>query len=122
MPSGHAGWSTDSILIRMTSSSQRSNKPSKVEPNPTKPHAPLTKGDVRNIFYGLMLGMFLSALNHTIVASALPTIVRDLGDFESLSWVIIAYLLSSTVVSLLYGKRSYIHGRRALMPLAIGLF
>jgi hypothetical protein len=78
----------------MTTSSQRSNKPSKVEPKLSKPHAPLTTGDVRNIFYGLMLGMFLSALNQTIVATALPTIGRDFGDFENLSWVIIAYLLA----------------------------
>jgi EmrB/QacA subfamily drug resistance transporter len=106
----------------MTSSSQRSNKPFKVEPKPSKPHAPLSKGDVRSIFYGLMLGMFLSALNQTIVATALPTIGRDFGDFEHLSWVIIAYLLSSTVVSPLYGKLSDIHGRRAMMLVAIGMF
>jgi len=106
----------------MTTSSQRSNQPSKVERKPSKPHAPLTTGDVRNIFYGLMLGMFLSALNQTIVATALPTIGRDFGDFENLSWVIIAYLLSSTVVSPLYGKLSDIHGRRSMMLVAIGLF
>ena len=69
-----------------------------------------------------MLGGFLSAVNQTIVASALPTIGRDLGDFQNLSWVIIAYLLSSTVVAPLYGKLSDIHGRRAMMLAAIGLF
>ncbi len=106
----------------MTSSSPKSNEPAKAEPKPSNPHAPLTKADVRKIFYGLMLGMFLSALNQTIVATALPTIGRDFGDFENLSWVIIAYLLSSTVVSPLYGKLSDIHGRRAMMLLAIGLF
>jgi EmrB/QacA subfamily drug resistance transporter len=83
---------------------------------------PLSKADVRSIFFGLMLGMFLSALNQTIVATALPTIGRDFGDFENLSWVIIAYLLSSTLVSPLFGKLSDIHGRRAMMLLAIGLF
>ncbi len=83
---------------------------------------PLSKSDVRKIFYGLMLGMFLSALNQTIVATALPTIGHHFGDFENLSWVIIAYLLSSTVVAPLYGKLSDIHGRRAMMLLAIGLF
>src|SRR2546430_3064172 len=106
----------------MTSSSPKSNEPAKAEPKSSNPHAPLTKADVRKIFYGLMLGMFLSALNQTIVATALPTIGRDFGDFENLSWVIIAYLLSSTVVSPLYGKLSDIHGRRAMMLLAIGLF
>src|SRR5215475_9794641 len=119
----------------MTSSSPKSNKPAKAEPKPSQPkpsrkpsrkpstpHAPLTKADVRNIFYGLMLGMFLSALNQTIVATALPTIGRDFGDFENLSWVIIAYLLSSTVVSPLYGKLSDIYGRRSMMLWALGLF
>jgi len=95
-------------------------KPKK--PADRKPHAPLTQADVRKIFYGLMLGMFLSALNQTIAATALPTIGRDFGDFENLSWVIISYLLSSTVVSPLYGKLSDIHGRRAMMLVAIGLF
>jgi EmrB/QacA subfamily drug resistance transporter len=83
---------------------------------------PLTQADVRSVFYGLMLGMFLSALNQTIVATALPTIGRDFGDFENLSWVIIAYLLSATVVAPLYGKLSDIHGRRIMMLVAIGLF
>ncbi len=101
----------------MTSSSRTPETP--VE---THSHAPLNRVHVRSIFYGLMLGMFLSALNQTIVATALPTIGRDFGDFENLSWVIIAYLLSSTVVSPLYGKLSDIHGRRTMMLAALGLF
>jgi len=84
--------------------------------------APLTRNEIHRIFYGLMLGGFLSAVNQTIVASALPTIGRDLGDLHNLSWVIIAYLLSSTVVAPLYGKLSDIHGRRAMMLAAVGLF
>src|SRR5207237_9104144 len=84
--------------------------------------APLTQTEIHRVFYGLMLGGFLSAVNQTIVASALPTIGRELGDFHNLSWVIIAYLLSSTVVAPLYGKLSDIHGRRAMMLAAIGLF
>src|SRR4029077_1701710 len=55
-------------------------------------------------------------------ATALPTIGRDFGDFENLSWVIIAYLLSSTGVSPLYGKLSDIHAGRARMLVPIGLF
>src|SRR5947207_1358002 len=85
-------------------------------------HVPLSQPEIHKIFYGLMLGGFLSAVNQTIVATALPTIGRDLGDFHNLSWVIIAYLLSSTVVAPLYGKLSDIHGRRAMMLAAIGLF
>src|SRR3954470_11357789 len=84
--------------------------------------APLTQKEIHRIFYGLMLGGFLSAVNQTIVASALPTIGRDLGDLHNLSRVIIAYLLSSTVVAPLYGKLSDIHGRRAMMLAAVGIF
>src|SRR3954452_20488760 len=101
----------------MHSVSRESSKPAE-----GTPYAPLTSADVRRIFYGLMLAMFLSALNQTIVATALPTIGRHFGDFENLSWVIIAYLLSSTVVAPLYGKLSDIHGRRAMMLVGIGLF
>jgi EmrB/QacA subfamily drug resistance transporter len=106
----------------MRFSSRKQNEPSKADSTHVEPHSSLTKTDVRKIFYGLTLGMFLSALNQTIVATALPTIGREFGDFENLSWVIIAYLLSSTVVSPLYGKLSDIHGRRAMMLLAIGFF
>src|SRR5215813_7116197 len=106
----------------MTSSSRKQNEPSNADSAPAVAHSSLTKTDVRKIFYGLTLGMFLSALNQTIVVTALPTIGREFGDFENLSWVIIAYLLSSTVVSPLYGKLSDIHGRRGMMLLAIGLF
>jgi EmrB/QacA subfamily drug resistance transporter len=105
--------------------SRRGHEAGKLEsadrPN-SSAHAPLTKAEIRLVFYGLMLGGFLSAVNQTIVATALPTIGRDLGNFENLSWVIIAYLLSSTVVAPLYGKLSDIHGRRAMMLTAIGLF
>src|SRR3979411_1529152 len=88
----------------------------------TPSRGPLTRAEIRLVFYGLMLGGFLSAINQTIVATALPTIGRDLGDFGDLTWVIIAYLLSSTVVAPLYGKLSDIHGRRAMMLTALGLF
>ncbi len=65
---------------------------------------------------------FLSALNQTIVATALPTIGRAFDDFENLSWVVIAYLLTSTVVAPLYGKLSDIYGRRGMMLVALGVF
>src|SRR5918992_4234460 len=82
----------------------------------------LTHPEIRRVFYGLMLGGFLQAVNQTIVASALPTIGRDLNDFQNLSWIIIAYLLSSTIVAPLYGKLADIHGRRGMMLTALGLF
>ena len=69
-----------------------------------------------------MLAMFLGALDQTIVATALPTIGRHFGDLGDLSWVVTAYLLTATAVTPLYGKLSDIHGRRAMMLIAIALF
>jgi EmrB/QacA subfamily drug resistance transporter len=82
----------------------------------------LGKREVLTIISGLALAMFLSALNQTIVATALPTIGRTFNDFENLSWVVIAYLLTSTVVAPLYGKLSDIYGRRGMMLVALGVF
>src|SRR5712671_734697 len=78
--------------------------------------------EIRTIVFGLMLAMFLAALNQTIVATALPTMGRDFRDFELLPWVVTAYLLTSTAVAPLYGKLSDIHGRRAMMLAGIGIF
>jgi MFS family permease len=69
-----------------------------------------------------MLGMFLAAVNQTIVATALPTIGRHFADFANLPWIVTAYLLSSTAAAPLYGKLSDIHGRRTMMLVAIGIF
>ncbi|MFN3659406.1 MAG: MDR family MFS transporter [Pseudolabrys sp.] len=96
---------------------------------PHKPHADkaaaprtLTHPEVRAIVLGIMLAMFLGALDQTIVATALPTMGRHFGDLGDLSWVVTAYLLTGTAVTPLYGKLSDIHGRRALMLIAIALF
>jgi EmrB/QacA subfamily drug resistance transporter len=74
------------------------------------------------VFAGLLLGMLLAALNQTIVATALPDIVADLGGFEHYSWVFSAYMLTSTVTVPLYGKLSDVYGRRSFFLLAIVLF
>src|SRR3954451_381242 len=81
-----------------------------------------THAQIRAIVIGLMLAMFLAALNQTIVATAMPTIGRLFDDFENLSWIVTAYLLTSTAVAPLYGKLSDIWGRRAMILAAIGLF
>jgi EmrB/QacA subfamily drug resistance transporter len=86
------------------------------------PSARLSHAEVRKVFFGLMLAAFLAALNQTIIATALPTIGRHFADFENLSWVVTAYLLTSTAVAPLYGKLSDIYGRRAMMLTAIGIF
>ncbi len=91
-------------------------------PAAAPPRARLTDAEVRPIIFGLMLAMFLSALDQTIVATALPVIGRELGDLANLSWVITAYLLSATAVTPLYGKLADIHGRRAVLLAGIGVF
>jgi EmrB/QacA subfamily drug resistance transporter len=83
---------------------------------------PLDLRSVRAIVLGTLLAMFLGALDQTIVATALPTIGRAFGDVEGLSWVVSAYLLTATTVTPLYGKLSDIHGRRAMLLVAISVF
>lgn len=83
---------------------------------------PLDHATVRSIIIGIMLAMFLSALEQTIIAPALPTMGRALGSVEQLSWVVTAYLLSATAATPLFGKLSDIYGRRAMMLTAVGIF
>ena len=71
---------------------------------------------IRLVFVGLMLGMLLAALDQTIVATALPTIVGDLGGLNHLSWVVTSYLLASTVSTPLWGKLGDLYGRKGVLP------
>jgi len=82
----------------------------------------LDHAQIRTILWGVVLAMFLGALDQTIVATALPTIGRELHDVQSLSWVVTAYLLTATAVTPLYGKLSDIHGRRVMLLLSIAVF
>ncbi|HET7407653.1 MAG TPA: MDR family MFS transporter [Mycobacteriales bacterium] len=82
----------------------------------------LSHRQIQLVFVGLMLGMFLSALDQTIVSTALPTIVADLGGYDHLSWVVTAYLLTSTASTPLYGKISDLYGRRIVFQAAIVIF
>ena len=84
--------------------------------------AALDHGEVRTIVAGIMLAMFLSALEQTIVAPALPAIGRSLGGIDDLSWVVTAYLLAVTATTPLFGKLSDIYGRRVVLLWAIGIF
>ncbi|HYZ78014.1 MAG TPA: MDR family MFS transporter [Gaiellaceae bacterium] len=81
-----------------------------------------TIGRILAIYSGLMVTLLLAALDQTIVATALPRIVGDLGGLSSYSWVFTAYLLASTVTVPLYGKLGDVYGRRPLFFIAIGLF
>ncbi|WP_297847127.1 MDR family MFS transporter [Mycobacterium sp.] len=74
------------------------------------------------IFVAVVLGMLLAALDQTIVATALPTIVADLGDAGHQSWVVTSYLLASTVVTALAGKLGDLYGRKRVFQAAIVFF
>jgi len=90
----------------------------------TQAGLPQTAGQRRVwvIFSGLMLTLLIASLDQTIVATALPTIVSDLGDLSQLSWVVTAYLLTSTVSIPLWGKLGDLYGRKRLFQAAIVLF
>ena len=74
------------------------------------------------VFSALLLVLLLAALDQTIVSTALPTIVGDLGGIQHLSWVVTAYLLSSTIVAPIYGKLGDLYGRKRLLQAAVVIF
>src|SRR5215218_3857917 len=80
------------------------------------------RGRVLAVVGALMLTMLLAALDQTIVSTALPTIVGELGGLDHLSWVVTAYLLTSTASTPLYGKISDLYGRKPVFQFAIVVF
>ena len=86
------------------------------------PVVALTHRQILLVFSGLMLGMFLAALDQTIVGTALPTIVNSLHGLNHMSWVVTAYLLTSTISTPLYGKLSDQFGRKGIFQFAIVVF
>ncbi len=80
------------------------------------------KGGFGVVLMGLMLAMGLAAMDQSIVNTALPRITADLGGVTRLSWVVTAFLLSSTISTPLYGKLSDMYGRRRLMTVSISIF
>jgi EmrB/QacA subfamily drug resistance transporter len=82
----------------------------------------LSQRQILTVMAALMTGMLLAALDQTIVGTAMPTIVGKLGGLEHYSWVITAYLLTSTASTPLYGKISDLYGRRPVLQFAIVTF
>jgi EmrB/QacA subfamily drug resistance transporter len=86
------------------------------------PPPPRTRARVLVAFSGLLLAMLLASLDQTIVATALPTIVGDLGSLSQLSWVVTAYLLTATVSALLWGRIGDLYGRERVFRITIAIF
>jgi EmrB/QacA subfamily drug resistance transporter len=86
------------------------------------PDNSLTHRQVLIIFSGLVMVMLLAALDSTIVSTALPTIVGELGGLEHLAWAVTAYLLAQTVVTPVYGKLGDLYGRKIVLQSAIVVF
>ncbi len=95
--------------------------PAPAVPAPTN-DGPLSHRQIMTILVGLMMGMFLAALDQTIVSSAMRVIADDLHDLAGQAWVTTAYLITSTIVTPLYGKLSDIYGRKRFFTAAILIF
>jgi EmrB/QacA subfamily drug resistance transporter len=95
--------------------------PHQTGPAPDVP-GQLTHRQILVVFSGLLLAMLLAALDATIVSTALPTIVGELGGLEHLGWVVTGYLLAQTVVTPVYGKLGDLFGRKTVLQSAIVLF
>jgi MFS family permease len=74
------------------------------------------------ITLGVMMSLFMASMESTVIATAMPTIVSQLGGLESYSWVFAIYMLSSTTVGPIFGKLSDIYGRRPVYMVAISIF
>src|SRR3954467_15929838 len=84
--------------------------------------AEVGRGQRNAVVAAVMLGMLLAALDQTIVTTALPTIVRDLGGADHLAWVVTAYLLAATMVTPLVGKFGGMFGRRVGFGVSVVVF
>lgn len=91
-------------------------------PTADAPADTLDQRKIWSIFAGLMLAMLLAALDQTIVATALPTIVNDLGGADHLTWVVTAYMLATTATTPLWGKLGDLYGRRNLFLACVVIF
>jgi MFS family permease len=92
---------------------------------PQKPPAAAPASTTRlflTIFPSIMLPMFLAVADQTIVATALPAIASSLGNVEQISWIVISYLLATTIAAPIYGRLGDVFGRRLVMYVGLAIF
>ena len=92
------------------------------EPPPTAESPRISRAQMNVIFVTILLGMLLSALDQTIVSTALPTIVGDLGGAGHMAWVVTAYMLAETISTVLAGKFGDLFGRKRVFQLSVLIF
>src|SRR5688572_5568601 len=107
---------------RLNESSLRPMKKNDHANDIEQPHVVLSKGRRRAVTAGVMLGMFLAALEATVVGTAMPTVIQTLGTLDQYSWVFSAYLLTSTVTVPVWGRLSDLYGRRVFYLVGIAFF
>src|SRR5215208_1167694 len=90
--------------------------------SPERPHVILSRRRRWAVTAGVLLGMFLAALEATVVGTAMPTVIASLGGLDRYSWVFSAYLLTSTVTVPVWGRLSDLYGRRPLYLMAVVFF
>ncbi|MCK2244137.1 MULTISPECIES: MDR family MFS transporter [unclassified Crossiella] len=91
-------------------------------PNAANPDIEPDARKIRIVFTGLVLAMLMASLDQTIVSTALPTIVGDLGEVDNMAWVVTSYVLATTICMPIYGKLSDLAGRKNVFLVAIGIF
>ena len=106
----------EAALARVAVPAQRTKHPATGDPQA------LSHRDKRLIAISMMLPVFLGSVDQSVLASALPTIGRDLGQVHNLPWLITAFLIASTALTPLYGKFADVHGRRAAMLIGISIY
>src|SRR5271169_3795332 len=84
------------------------------------PH--FTHHQIMRVLSGILLCIFLAAIDQTVVIPAVPAIAADLNGFNHLAWIVSAYLLTSTAATPIYGKLSDTYGRRKLLLVALAIF
>src|ERR1700712_1247420 len=87
-----------------------------------EPDVPVTRAQFFKVFPSITLPMFMASIDGTIVATALPNIAGSLGDVQRISWVVVAYLMATTIAAPVYGRLGDVLGRKRLLFVALGVF